>query len=150
MFEGTKISRGIYSRVMALGCVEALFTLPVSIFMFISDIQPPPNEFYPGWKAVHANFSTIPMNPASNWSKDVWFTITVIWELWTNPVIAFAFFALFGLTEEARLTYRKFFCAVMRPLGLKEPPARNITFFESSEIQFGTVADRGIVLNSST
>lgn len=123
MFEGTKISRGIYSRVMVLGCVEALFT---------------------------PNFSTIPMNPASNWSKDVWFTITVIWELWTNPVIAFTFFALFGLTEEARLTYRKFFSAVMRPLGLKEPPARNITFFESSEIQFGTVADRGIVLNSST
>lgn len=140
------MSRSVYYRVMILGCVDAILTLPISIFMLATDIIPLPDTFYPGWRKEHSGFSTIPTTRASEWSKDTMSTLSVKWDLWVNPFVAISVFVLLGLTREARATYRRLFWRVMRPLGIKEPPAQ---IFVTSEMRFGTVGGRGVTFNDS-
>ena len=134
----SSLSRSIYYRMMALGCIDAVITLPISIFEVISEIAPPPAiQFYPGWHAIHSDFSSIGTIPASAWKKDLWSIVDVEWDLWINPLTAIFFFALFGMTKEVRTFYRRCFRKIVTPLGLKWP-AETSTRNAFSDIQFGT------------
>ena len=113
------VSYGIYYRMMVLGCVDAFLTLPASIFMFVSDQTPLPISFYPGWEVVHSNISSIPTVTAIEWKNDYWAATNVRWNLWYNPVTAIPFFALFGLTSEARAIYRTTFWNILFLFGIK-------------------------------
>lgn len=73
-------------------------------------------------------------------------TLSVKWDLWVNPFVAISVFVLLGLTREARATYGRLFWRVMRPLGIKGPPAQ---IFVTSEMRFGTVGGRDVTFNDS-
>ena len=133
---GPNVSTGIYYRMMILGCVDAIITLPLSIFLVVTDLNPPPTSFYPGWDEVHANFSTIPTIPASEWEQDFWSSLSTKWDLWCNPISAVPFFALFGLNREVRAVYRSLFWKALSPFGFKKPIEQTDVF---SEMKFGSV-----------
>lgn len=140
------VSGDVYLRVILLGCVDAVITLPISIVRLVSKLAPPPSSFYPGWDEVHANFSYIPVETASEWKKDWRTTIQVRYDLWINLLSAFGFFALFGLTKEAQTAYRCSCWKIMSPLGLKKPTLPEDPVI--SDMRFGSVSNRITEANS--
>lgn len=140
------VSSDVYLRVILLGCVDAVITLPISIVRLVSKLAPPPPSFYPGWDEVHANFSYIPVETVGEWKEDWRATIQVRYDLWINLFSAFGFFALFGLTTEARTAYRSSYWKIMSPLGFKEPTSPEDTVI--SDMRFGTNSNRITEVNS--
>lgn len=140
------ISGNIYLRVMILACVDAVLTLPISIKEFAFSLAPPPTTFYSGWNEVHANFSAIPIFPAGEWNTDTSSKIDVVKNLWCNPFVALIFFVVFGMTKEARTTYRKLFWMTMELFGLKEPPSRDPVL---SDIRFDPATNTNVAICST-
>lgn len=140
------ISGTVYLRVMILACVDAVLTLPISLKEFAFSLAPPPTIFYSGWSEVHANFSSIPIFPASEWNTDVSKTIDVVKNLWSNPFVALIFFVVFGMSREARTTYRRLFWMTMESFGLKEPPSIDPVL---SDIRFDPATNTNVAICST-
>ena len=139
----TTMNRSGFLKLLALGLFDILLTLPLSIVSLVQDIlQGGITGFWPGWKAVHASFSTIPTVTSEEWeSAGFWTVFTIRLDQWINPIFAVAFFLLFGITEQKRTWYRSVFWKIIRPFGLK--PRVNL---ETSDIVFGS----GRMANSAT
>lgn len=101
--------------MLALGCFDTFITLPVTIVVLvISILHAKPLEFYQGWTYTHSNWGPA-LFPKKSWSADKWAVFTVHWGEWLMPFIALVFFALFGLTREARAGYRRLICRLCTP-----------------------------------
>ena len=131
----TTMNRSGFLKLLALGLFDILLTLPLSIVLLVQDtIQDGITGFWPGWKAVHASFSTIPTVTSEEWkSAGFWTVFSIRFNQWVNPIFAVAFFLLFGTTKQKRDWYRSIFWKVMRPLGLKP----HVTLV-ASDIVFGS------------
>lgn len=113
------ISQSHLLRMLGLGCFNVFFALPINVtsdVIFI--ISQDSLQFYQGWTAIHSDWKPI-LFPKSLWSAEKWNSFTVHWDEWINPFTALMFFALFGLTPEARKGYRRFFRFFGRLLGAK-------------------------------
>ena len=132
----TTMNRSAFFKLLALGLFDILLTLPITILQLVQDIlQGGITGFWPGWKAVHASFSTIPTITSEEWkSAGFWTVFTFKFDQWINPIFAVAFFLLFGITEQKRAWYQCIFWKVMRTLGLKTRVDPVV-----SDIVFGTV-----------
>ena len=106
------INHSNYYRILALGLLDVLLTLPISILGITVDAVQEPIDFWPGWAAGHADWSEIAQAPASLWQSIFWVNFTIRWDEWINTAFALVFFLLFGLTGEARAGYRRAFWAV--------------------------------------
>ena len=139
----TTMNRSGFLKLLALGLFDILLTLPLSIVLLVQNIlQGGITGFWPGWKAVHASFSTIPTTTSEEWKSDgFWKVFFVRFDQWVNPILAVAFFLLFGITEQKRDWYRSIFWKVMQPFGLK-PRVNPVT----SDIVFGS----GLAVDSAT
>ena len=88
--------------------------------------------FWPGWKAIHSDFSTIPTVTSEEWKAGgFWTNFSARFYQWVNPIFALAFFLLFGLTEQKRSWYRSIFWRVVKPFGFRprvDPVASSIAF----------------------
>ena len=134
--EDSSIDRPNYIRLLVLGCVDMLVTLPLTTINFVQEILSDDPVFWPGFATVHANFSTIPTTTKAQWEKSsLWVNFLIRFNEWVNPIWAIIFFAIFGLTSEARARYWRAFCWVAKPFGFK--PKENP---ELSEVMFGTVS----------
>ena len=66
----TTMNRSGFHKLLALGLFDILLTLPLSIVALVEDLlQGNITEFWPGWKAVHASFSTIPTVTSEEWKS---------------------------------------------------------------------------------
>ena len=119
------MSRKQYLRVLALASLDILLTLPFGlvniVLSTIVGLHQDRLPFYAGWEKVH----------------DDWRPQTYTWEdlkasgkptlsqdyfnLWTSPILAWAIFALFGLTAEARASYPRFMLVIRGWLGASLP-----------------------------
>lgn len=108
-------------RVFALGCFDAFITLPITITNLVLNIERtrPLFNFYQGWAYIHSDWEPV-LVPKSVWSATNMFVFTVHWDEWINPFFALVFFALFGLTPEARKGYRRFFRFLRRPFNVTQ------------------------------
>ena len=131
----TTMNRSGFLKLLALGLFDSLLTLPLSIVALVQAIlQVGITGFWPGWKAVHASFSTIPTVTSEEWkSAGLWIVLSIRFNQWLCPIFAVAFFLLFGTTKQKRDWYRNIFWKVMRPFGLK-PRVNPVT----SDIVFGS------------
>lgn len=115
-----ELSQSHLYRLFALGCFDLIVTLPIAVtnlvFNFISD---PSFIFYQGWTLIHSDWEPA-LIPKSIWSADKVSASTVYWDEWINPFLALVFFALFGLTSEAREEYRKLFRFLRRPFAVRQ------------------------------
>ena len=147
----TTMNRSGFLKLLALGLFDILLTLPLSIVLLVQDIlQDGITGFWPGWKAVHASFSTIPTFTSEEWrSAGFWSIFSVRLYQWLNPIFAVAFFLLFGTTKQKRAWYRSIFWKVMQPLGLEprvNPAASNIVFGPGPPVNSATGDTRGTVM----
>ena len=147
----TTMNRSAFFKLFALGLFDILLTLPLSIVSLIEDLlQGSITGFWPGWKAVHASFSTIPTITSEEWkSAGFWTVFNVRLGEWTNPIFAVAFFLLFGTTKQKRDWYRNIFWKVMRPFGLRprvDPVASDVVFGSGPMVNSATNDTRGTVM----
>ena len=130
------VNRNSYFRIMALGCIDALFTLPLNIIDVVLNSLDFPVDFWPGWTAVHADFGMIGQYSTADWkSGGFWSVFAVRWDEWINVLFAVVFFALFGLTGEARARYKAAFWKVVGLTGLRPRAAPKS---ELSDVMFGS------------
>lgn len=115
------MNRSSYLRVLALGCFDILLTLPLGIANLVDNglqltSEPGSTPFWLGWTDIHTNWGPVYVTGAG-WSATAWSEFTVRWDEWINVLFAVIFFLLFGLTEEARSTYRQVLQAVFGLFG---------------------------------
>ena len=84
----TTMNRSAFFKLLALGLFDILLTLPITSLGLVQDIlQGGITGFWPGWKAVHASFSTIPTVTSEEWkSAGSWTVFIVRFDQWVNPI----------------------------------------------------------------
>ena len=145
------MNRSGFLKLLALGLFDSLLTLPLTILGFVQDLlQVGITGFWPGWKAVHASFSTIPTITSEEWkSAGFWTVVFVRLDEWVNPIFAIAFFLLFGTTKQKRDWYQSLFWKAMRPFGLKprvDPVASDVVFGSGPMVNSTTNDTQGTVM----
>ncbi|VDC06349.1 unnamed protein product [Peniophora sp. CBMAI 1063] len=108
------IKRSVYLRIFALGMINFLTSITASIVNFFPFPMP---VFYPGWAAVHADWTPVSISAAEWHSQGPLIVFTNVWDVWINAWLGFAIFGLFGLTREARQTYVRAFRIATRWTG---------------------------------
>ena len=91
---------GSYLRIMALGCIDVVLVLPLSILLLVQGYAGSPLPFWPGWDVIHSDWGPVSV-PADEWKPFPWDNFEVRWDEWINVLLAVIFFSLFGVTEEA-------------------------------------------------
>ncbi|KAJ7343777.1 GPCR fungal pheromone mating factor [Mycena albidolilacea] len=120
------MSRTSYMRILALGCLDIVITLPISIInlvsFFVTLSGPSSLPAYIGWKANHADFAPFGVDYADI-TDTPWDSFTTYFDYGQYAVLAVAIFALFGMTSSARSAYWSRISVVSRLVGWK-PPVR--------------------------
>ncbi|KZV71825.1 STE3-domain-containing protein [Peniophora sp. CONT] len=135
------VSRTNYIRILLLASIDVVLTLPVGVAYIALNILvalEPSNSmpFYPGWYHIHSVWSPKTMTYAELGARGTSSVVLQYFQHWTSPVLAFAIFGLFGVTAEARSSYRRVFCTVAGWFGSK--PARHArTSSPLGSIEFG-------------
>ncbi|VDC02722.1 unnamed protein product [Peniophora sp. CBMAI 1063] len=146
------VSRTSYLRILTLASVDVLFTLPIGIVSLVLFILPElaggPIPFYYGWVTTHADFA-----PEGFSYAEVRDTVTVAlaqtyFTYWVPPILAFVIFGLFGLTTEARASYRRTICVGCEWFGCTIPQRSVRTRSVLSTIRFGTQTQE-VTLNAT-
>ena len=147
----TTMNGSAFLKLLALGLFDILLTLPLVILSLIQDLlQGNITGFWPGWKTVHASFSTIPTATSEEWkSAGFWTVFTLRFDQWINTIFAVAFFLLFGTTKQKRDRYRSIFWKVVRPFGLEprvDPIASDVVFGSGPMVNSTANDTRGTVM----
>ncbi|KAJ6535578.1 pheromone A receptor-domain-containing protein [Mycena capillaripes] len=120
------ISRTSYFRILALGCLDIVITLPISIINLVSFFAtlsgPRSLPAYIGWTANHADFAPFGI-PYADITDTPWDSFTTYFDYGQYAVLAIAIFALFGMTSSARSAYWSRITLVGKLVGWK-PSAR--------------------------
>ena len=132
----------MYTRLLALGLIDSVLTLPFPIAELVITRLRSGNDhpFWPGWRTAHANTAAVFTSTTEEWKlQGAWFLIELRFSQWSGPVAALIFFALFGLTEQKRAQYRNLFWKIMTPLGLipRLNPVASIIRFRSEFVISG-------------
>ncbi|VDB86836.1 unnamed protein product [Peniophora sp. CBMAI 1063] len=111
------ISRRTYMRVLAIASVDILLLLPMGLVSIALELHTNVRDlrslsFYPGWNAVHSHWTVVQVPYTDIVSGGTYSIVSFYWEIWTTPAPAFVIFALFGLTSDARDSYRHMFFAI--------------------------------------
>ena len=117
-----------YYRILALASIDVVLTLPIGITTIVIFVTSSEYHFggkfpfYSGWTAVHSDWA-----PAgTSWTDFMAMGTARIAQAyltkWSSLVISFAIFGLFGMTTEARASYRRILCATGGRFGWKLTP----------------------------
>ncbi|KZV65146.1 fungal pheromone STE3G-protein-coupled receptor [Peniophora sp. CONT] len=148
MESNSSVSRTNYLRVAILASIDIFLTLPngiVTIALGIALALSAPNSlpFYRGWTSLHTDWKPVSYSYAELQVPGAGFVLNYFTE-WTSPVLALTIFGLFGLTSEARASYRRIICTIGGWFGWKHSPrCRHASL---SEIEFGPVRPRDSTL----
>lgn len=94
------ISSSLFIRILAFGILVVF----ISIIPFLN-LFPIPHIFYPGWDAVHRNWTPVAVSAAEWHTQGTLAIFSVAWDEWIGVWVSVAAFGLFGLTLDARRTY---------------------------------------------
>ncbi|KAI0036394.1 pheromone A receptor-domain-containing protein [Vararia minispora EC-137] len=123
---GISVSRPSYLRLFALASVDIVLTFPSGVANIIVDIKSRSPEgafqFYSGWASTHSDWAPISYTYKELQNMGGWSLLNYDLNRWCSVILSLVIFALFGLTAEARATYRRGFYAICKPFGLRPPP----------------------------
>ncbi|KZV63987.1 fungal pheromone STE3G-protein-coupled receptor [Peniophora sp. CONT] len=103
------VSRTNYLRIMALASIDIILTLPIGIAnIVLIVVQPGPKfSFYYGWTYDHADWEPARVSYAETVAEGPSGLAEVYFAQWSSVFLAFVIFGLFGVTSEARASYRR-------------------------------------------
>lgn len=109
-------NRGRYVRLMTISSIEILGTVPLSTYYIVADVKigivP-----WKGWAHMHGHYSEVGQYAAFIWKNDHVATLDLELFRWSLVGCAFLFFALFGLSDEARERYYHLYKSLARRIG---------------------------------
>lgn len=146
--EGLQVNASDFYRMFALGSLDSLLTLPLSTLVIVLNFveSRPSLDFYQGWTSIHSNWKPV-LVPKSIWSMNKLTVGSLYWGEWINPFTAVIFFALFGMTQEARKRYQTIFRYLGRPFGVMQ---LEVTEDELPPVDFGSGRETGATNTSNT
>jgi hypothetical protein len=135
----------IYLRLLALGCLDIVITLPIGILNIVTTVEDVPSlPFYSGWSAQHSNWAPYAVPYSDVLSSGFWDKFEFYFEIWTTPVLSIAVIAIFGLTADVRETWARgisFFARVLSRTGVvRTPQASQFTEIQFRDTGHGLVA----------
>ncbi|KAI0032703.1 pheromone A receptor-domain-containing protein, partial [Vararia minispora EC-137] len=112
LFDGYKTtSRFSYLRILVVGCMDIIITLPfgiVTVILSTRVLLPGFTfDFYTGWTFTHTDWGPISVPYTTIAHAGGWQLFSYYFSLWSSVILSLIIFALFGLTAEARATYRR-------------------------------------------
>ncbi|VDB86864.1 unnamed protein product [Peniophora sp. CBMAI 1063] len=149
------VSSTNYLRILVLASLDLIFTLPVGILSFalypLESGEDGALPFFPGWTSVHTDWAPRSISYAKVQASGPLVVARTYFIPWTAPVLAFAIFGLFGLTREARASYRRALYTAAGWLGWKVTPRHRLTRSSLGVIEFGErPADLSVDAESGT
>lgn len=142
------VSRTNYFRILALASIDLLLTLPIGIVIvtlnatqgeFLNGLP-----FYYGWTGAHRDSRVAGVFHYADLVSQGTSTLAQIYfTQWTSPVLAFAIFALFGITSEARASYWRTVCTIGGWFGWKLTPRARRAPSPLGDIEFGERPPQG-------
>ncbi len=106
-----------YFRLMAIAGVDVAFTVPTASLVLYLNAQPGLLSPWLGWEDTHFGFEQVNVFPAVLWRQSGVAATALELTRWFMPFTAVVFFAVFGLTQDARRRYMKLFGVVKTKLG---------------------------------
>lgn len=138
----TTLDHSRYYRAIILGCMDAVLTLPLSIFLMWSNAVPEgPVQPWPGWTYVHDDFSKVRLIPAFIWRADRWTAFTVKWDEWVAVFCAVVFFLFFGISPDTRNAYQSLFWAIASRIGIHRRVDEQLAPLDFATNQHATPTD---------
>jgi hypothetical protein len=137
------MNRNRFLRLLALGCLDTLLTLPIGIINILVKsntilVDSPAADgtlpFYISWEETHSDWGLIAFSYARIVAAGRFNIFTYYFSAWTTCIVGIVIFALFGLTPDARATYWQGITFVCQYLGLTP---RMSPQAELGEIVFG-------------
>lgn len=120
-------SQTSYTRIMILGCADAMITLPINFTGFLIIAFQNKLDFWPGWSSVHSSFDVIPEVSSQVWRSSSLTRISVQWTEWIYVCLSLLFFGLFGCTRDARRRYVRAIWTIMSVFGRKKPAEHELS-----------------------
>ena len=101
---------------MAISSVEILGTIPLGTYYIVASVK---NGLEPwkGWAVVHSHYSEVIQIAAFIWRAEPQVVLALEMSRWSLVACAFLFFALFGLSDEAREHYCRPYNSLARRIG---------------------------------
>ncbi|KAI0271185.1 pheromone A receptor-domain-containing protein [Russula aff. rugulosa BPL654] len=112
----TSANRGRYLRLMAISSVEILGTIPLGTYYIVASVKWG-LEPWKGWAVVHSHYSEVVQIAAFIWRAEPQAVLALEMSRWSLVACAFLFFALFGLSDEAREHYCRLYNSLARRIG---------------------------------
>ena len=106
------MSRTNYYRIFALASIDVALTLPIGITNVVlysaqTVAQIGHFPFYRGWTAVHTDWEPVSFSYEEIIKVGPSNVAQLQFSHWTSPILSFVIFGLFGVTKEARASYRR-------------------------------------------
>lgn len=98
-----------YVRMLALTAVDMLVFFPACFGGLLRHLKASHLQSYPSWASVHSAFNRHYAISAEDMSQSPDTLASLLLSRWLCPVSAFIFFAMFGLSQEARQAYMQVF-----------------------------------------
>lgn len=121
-----------YIRLMALCILDMVLNVPLTVVVMAlaaSELNFP----YTSWSKIHEGFNAVglfgPQFYASGQHR-------IELARWVYPVAAFIFFAIFGLTADARAPYKRMISSMTQSAGLKRLTGNRMTSWSIGRSQF--------------
>jgi len=116
------LSPSLYYRLLALGCLEIVWNLPIGIFNLACNIIIPLQygisyRFMNPWGFVHSNWDPVAFSYDDIIAAPTSRIISIYFVLWIPVAAGFVVFGLFGFTEQARSSYWGSIEAIARRIG---------------------------------
>lgn len=135
------VTRTNYFRILALASLDVLLTLPMgiaNIILFVkADLSSNIISFYFGWNYDHTDWQPESFSYAAIVFGGTYDVAQFYFINWTSPVLAFAIFALFGITTEARASYWCIIFTVCGWFGWHPTPRTRRARSPLGDIEFG-------------
>ncbi|KZV68499.1 STE3-domain-containing protein [Peniophora sp. CONT] len=137
------VSRMNYLRILILASIDLLLTLPVNMINITLRIMSlrtghTPLVFYPGWTVLHTDWAPVSIPYTQEQTFGTPYTARSFFLQWSNSLLAFVIFGLFGLTSEARASYLRIICAIGGWIGRSSASRAQQEQASLGEIEFGT------------
>ncbi|VDB86832.1 unnamed protein product [Peniophora sp. CBMAI 1063] len=135
------MTRMNYIRVLAMASLDISLTLPIAIVSLVLTSSSRPDylgslPWYSGWEATHSHWEPIGIPFSFVVSGGKYNKFIYYWYLWPAPIVSFVTFGIFGLTREARASYRRAFNVITRRCGWNSSLRTERTSSRLSVIEF--------------
>ncbi|KZV65946.1 hypothetical protein PENSPDRAFT_689378 [Peniophora sp. CONT] len=136
------VTRTNYVRILVLASIDIILTLPIGIvtiilFLTANIFSGFGSPLYRGWTYDHTDWEPESYSYENAVAQGTSFLAAEYFARWSNPILAFAIFGLFGVTSEARASYWRIICTFGGWFGWKPTPRTPRPRSPLGDIEFG-------------